>query len=216
MFLSFFSAAMLCTIWLILLQSKCSNTAHIHTNYFFALHTAITYLWFCVCLFVCFFLSWQAALGNSTSSEAASVRLVEGTSPCSGIVQVFRSGIWGMVCYEGWDLLDANVLCRELGCEGTKVVNAVGYYGSISGQIWMSNVKCFGNESSLAECLADNWGQNSCQPDLYAGVICPRKYRKKKTRLWGIEFGAFNELYCCLTTIRSFSWWKFFREKKAQ
>uniref|UniRef100_A0A8C2BUY5 Soluble scavenger receptor cysteine-rich domain-containing protein SSC5D n=1 Tax=Cyprinus carpio TaxID=7962 RepID=A0A8C2BUY5_CYPCA len=123
------------------------------------------------------FLSCQAVLGNSTSGEASSVRLVDGSSSCSGRVQVLHDEIWGTVCYDGWDLLDANVVCSELGCGEAKEVKLAEYFGNSSGQIWLTEVKCFGNESSLTECRADKWGQNICLRDLYAGVICQPRTR---------------------------------------
>uniref|UniRef100_A0A671TCL8 Soluble scavenger receptor cysteine-rich domain-containing protein SSC5D n=1 Tax=Sinocyclocheilus anshuiensis TaxID=1608454 RepID=A0A671TCL8_9TELE len=112
--------------------------------------------------------------------EASSVRLVDGSSSCSGRVQVFHDGIWGTVCYNGWDLLDANVVCSELGCGEAKEVKLAEYFGKSSGQIWLTKVKCFGNESSLTECPvgeADKWGQNMCLLDKYAGVICQSETR---------------------------------------
>ena len=47
------------------------------------------------------------------------VRLVGGTSPNKGRVEVFActsiSCSWGPVCGNGWDDEDAQVICRQLG-----------------------------------------------------------------------------------------------------
>ena len=43
------------------------------------------------------------------------VRLVEGTSPVVGTVQLCHNQDWGTVCANGWDDRDANVVCRQLG-----------------------------------------------------------------------------------------------------
>ncbi|KAG1952752.1 deleted in malignant brain tumors 1 protein-like isoform X2 [Pimephales promelas] len=138
--LCFFSAAVLCTKWLILLQ----------------------------------------VLGNSTLSKADSVRLVDGSSSCSGRVQVLSFGVWGLVCYEGWDLLDANVVCRELGCGEAKEVKTAAYFGPSSEQVWINEAKCVGIESSLTECpvsSTDTLINRACIGDLYAGVICQLRTR---------------------------------------
>lgn len=48
------------------------------------------------------------------------VRLVDGTSPSQGRVEVFYDGVWGTVCDDGWDSNDANVVCKELGFGNAK------------------------------------------------------------------------------------------------
>ncbi len=93
-------------------------------------------------------------------------------------MQVLHGGIWGTVCYDGWDLLDANVVCSELGCGEVKEMKLAEYFGKSPERIWMTKVRCFGNESSLTECPVDGavkWDQTGCLHDLYAGVICQRE-----------------------------------------
>ena len=43
------------------------------------------------------------------------VRLVEGTSPVTGIVQLCHNQDWGTVCANGWDDTDVIVVCKQLG-----------------------------------------------------------------------------------------------------
>ena len=43
----------------------------------------------------------------------SSVRLV-GPSPLEGRLEVCIHGVWGTVCDRGFDVFDANVVCRQL------------------------------------------------------------------------------------------------------
>ena len=75
------------------------------------------------------------------------------------------------MCDDQWDKQDANVVCRELGYTGGYAVqnSAVNRHGNET--IWMNNVQCFGNESSLFSCNHDGW-KNSCKNSRRAGVKC--------------------------------------------
>ena len=95
-----------------------------------------------------------------------------GTLASRGRVEVFHSGLWGTVCDDDWDLTDANVVCRYLGFAEAMAAKTSAYFGMGKGKIWMDNVRCTGNESSLIECNRNSWGMHNCGHGEDAGVIC--------------------------------------------
>ena len=99
------------------------------------------------------------------------IRLVTGNTEgfYEGRVEVYYNGKWGTVCDDGWDLNDAEVMCRELGF-GPAI--AEGYYGQGSGIIWLNDLNCTGTESSIVNCSHSGWGDNNCSHISDAGARC--------------------------------------------
>ena len=107
------------------------------------------------------------------------VRLVDGSTNYEGRVEVYYNGEWGTVCDDGWDLSDAQVVCRQLGFDSAiDVISArnSAYYGQGSGQIFLSNVNCVGNESTIVNCSHNGWGINDCSHTEDASVKCSASF----------------------------------------
>ncbi|KAM7395501.1 hypothetical protein PAMA_006990 [Pampus argenteus] len=110
-------------------------------------------------------------------AENSPLRLVNGTDRCSGRVEILHDGQWGTVCDDEWDIRDAQVVCRAADCGTAQASKSSSYFGQGQGTIWLDDVNCFGNESSLLHCRRPNFGENNCGHGEDAGVVCSASIR---------------------------------------
>ncbi|XP_054576299.1 macrophage scavenger receptor types I and II isoform X2 [Eptesicus fuscus] len=109
---------------------------------------------------------------RSLASPTRTVRLVDGSGPHEGRVEVFHDDQWGTVCDDHWELRSGLVICRSLGFRGVLNVHKGASFGQGTGPIWLNEVFCFGRESSIEDCKIRQWGVRACSHAEDAGVTC--------------------------------------------
>ncbi|XP_019630689.1 PREDICTED: deleted in malignant brain tumors 1 protein-like [Branchiostoma belcheri] len=129
-------------------------------------------------LFKCSYAGWAIHncdhgqdAGVVCRTDSSRIRLVGGSGPNQGRVEVrpADSSRWGTVCNNGFDLKDAEVVCRMLGYPNVYVVRP---FGKGTGPIYIEDLQCDGTESSLFNCSHKGWRVHDCDHLDDVGVVC--------------------------------------------
>ncbi|MCB9540417.1 MAG: scavenger receptor cysteine-rich domain-containing protein [Myxococcales bacterium] len=100
------------------------------------------------------------------------LRLADGDAPHLGRLEIHLESEWGTVCDEGFDQVDADVACRQLGYPGAESFHARRWPGT--GPILVRLARCSGDEAALADCLRSPNGSLGCDHADDIGVVCQR------------------------------------------
>ncbi|XP_075957376.1 CD5 antigen-like [Anarhichas minor] len=112
---------------------------------------------------------YSSSILDLTCSD--SVRLVNGTSLCSGRLEVKSNQWWSSVREDDFDQQDAEVVCRELGCGAPSVLQGA-LYGEVEAPMWTKEFQCGGHESALLDCRSSGSDRNTCSPGKAVGLTC--------------------------------------------
>ena len=118
-------------------------------------------------------LSYTHILMQSYLNIADEIRLVNGPSASQGRIEVSRAGLpWGGVCYENFDIKNANVTCKMAGYPlGAKTEVPSSTFGGNGDKFLLKNLRCDGTEESIFDCSHSTLG-TSCSGSKTAGVVC--------------------------------------------
>ena len=86
--------------------------------------------------------------------------------------------MWGGVCDDGFNINEANVVCKQLGYHlGAKLVHKRAGNGNPGANILVESVSCIGEEKSVSDCKVElsSPGNNDCSPEEMVAVVCKER-----------------------------------------
>ena len=99
------------------------------------------------------------------------LRLADGISRNGGRLEVQINNVWGTVCDNLWDRIDADVTCRQLGYSGAFIAAAVSEPGN-GLPILLDNINCIGNESYIWDCANNGIAMHNCDHSDDVFLVC--------------------------------------------
>lgn len=81
---------------------------------------------------------------------------------------------WGLICGDGWSILEAAVVCRQLELGYASDSVQTDFFGGNRSSMTLSGVQCHGNEVSLEHCIHTETKSVECpgREENIAAVIC--------------------------------------------
>ncbi|XP_033747454.1 scavenger receptor class A member 5-like [Pecten maximus] len=115
---------------------------------------------------------------STVLSTGEFVRLVNGSRPNQGRVEIYHNGQWGTICDDGFRDDEARAVCRALGYrDGNPFTSA--YFGRGSGHIFVDDLQCSSTYPTVnilvlgtIQCTFSGWGVSNCSHSEDVGVEC--------------------------------------------
>ena len=108
-------------------------------------------------------------LSIANVTEPIAMVLLNGQNENEGRVNILYGNIWGTICNHSFTMESGNVVCRQLGYRGALEVAS---FGAGTGQIWLDELQCVGNETSIEQCPHLGFGIHNCFHSDDVGVKC--------------------------------------------
>ena len=102
------------------------------------------------------------------------LRVQDGPGPCAGRVEVLYNATWHGVCGSSWSLLEAGVVCRQLGCGPAQSAPVGAWLRRGDSRALLEGLSCRGTESLLLECQQREMGLGPCRQGSAASVVCTK------------------------------------------
>ncbi|XP_064597990.1 scavenger receptor cysteine-rich type 1 protein M130-like [Liolophura sinensis] len=115
--------------------------------------------------------------------DSVGIRLVGLNSPVAGRLEVSIGTDWGTVCNDFFTRESARVACRQLGLPNEQVFILGNIRLPGTGSIWLDEVRCEGNETSLLSCNHRGLGQGHCQHREDIVIRCGLDLKNSTVRL---------------------------------
>lgn len=108
------------------------------------------------------------------------VRLLGGATEHEGRLQIYTNGLWGTVCDYGWTIIDAALVCNQLGL----ALNPLDWRlqrsdvpgAGTTEDVILSNVRCTEHDVDITQCRAELASRgdfyNSCTHEHDVGIRC--------------------------------------------
>ncbi|EDW76452.2 uncharacterized protein Dwil_GK14651 [Drosophila willistoni] len=105
------------------------------------------------------------------------VRLVGGLGGAhEGRLQLYLKGRWGTVCDYGWNVLNAALVCHQLGYslnpQDWRLLRSQLPSAGTSEDILVANVRCTPHDRDVTKCRAEYEFENSCSHENDVGIRC--------------------------------------------